>query len=317
MTTLARLHEALSALCRRGLFPGFALVAICAASVGSAFAACPNPESAQSAPVVQMFMDHLRQHYPMLRDDPSLSMEDRLILIGHALGRQALAVGDDPDRKAAFDCLQVALEQNEAWPMILGRPVRGRTGVPEYFHTIYASAMGMHDDRVAALAGYTAATPLPTVFGDPPMAADDRPAARGDAAGATPQTAASDVEISSTWIDQHRDQLLADGFGPFNGPEGGQWAPDRAPDYLFTVVPWPHVQCWSFSNGVWCHATSTWGSVGVTDGDGWANAPLTGEPSCTFRTDWRETDEDGRHRFGGGMTCPDGRESAWHVVVNK
>jgi hypothetical protein len=99
----------------------------------------------------------------MLRGD-RINAEDRAILVGFALGRQAPAVGEDRLRREAFDCLMLALEHATYWQAIASGPQFGHAVANEIYRTMYAAAMGMHDDRVLELTGYTPDTPLPDIF---------------------------------------------------------------------------------------------------------------------------------------------------------
>ncbi|MDZ7708345.1 MAG: hypothetical protein U5J97_10750 [Trueperaceae bacterium] len=266
------------------------------AAAPRAEAACPVPEQALGSPIAQRFSDYLNEHFPMLRGDRSLSDADRAILVGYALGRQAPAVGDDPARRDAFDCLLVALEHATYWQALASGPAFGFAMAADTFRTMYAAAMGMYDDRVSELTGYTPDTELPNVF-------DVDTAVAG---GPDP--------FDPVEMDAFRDGLLADGFGPDYGPNGGGCPPEpgATPDYLYTVVPYPHQLCWAFGDAVWCCGNYRWTSVARTDGLDWAITDLRGGPSCAFTTTWQGDDG---YSFGGTARCPDDREFGWNVRI--
>ncbi len=276
------------------------LVIGCLSTVAGVFwhaeAACPVPERALGAPISQRFNALLNEHFPMLRGDPTLSGTDRAILVGYALGRQAPAVGDDPVRRAAFDCLLIALDQATYWQAIASGPRFGFAMAADTFRTLYAAAMGMHDDRVFELTGYTPATALPNVF-DVDSAVNGGP-----------------DRFDPSVMDAFRDGLLADGFGPDYGPNRGGCPPEpgQPPDYYFAAVPWPHVPCYAFGDAVWCCQNYRWESVGRTDGSSWALADLRGGPSCAFTTTWHA--EEGFF-FGGTASCPGGHAFNWNVRI--
>lgn len=256
-------------------------------------AACPVPDRALGSPIAQRFEAYLGEHFPMLRGDRSLSGTDRAILVGYALGRQAPAVGDDAARREAFECLLVALEQATYWQAIASGPMVGFAVANDSYRTMYAAAMGMHDDRVFELTGYHHDTPLPSVF-DGPAVVDG----------------GSDRFVPAA-IDAYRDGLLADGFGPDRGPNGGGCPPadGTEPYAYFAAVPWPHIPCYALGGSLWCCANYRWDSVASTDGVNWAMSSLRGGPACAFTTT-RQADDGW---ISGTATCPDGHAFNWNV----
>lgn len=298
------------------------LAALAGLGPGVARAECPNPDAAISSPIAERFRDYLHAHFERV-DDPTLSAFDRFVLIGYALGRQAPAVGGDPERRDGFDCLLVALDQKAYWSALIRGEVGVAPGDPTGFRTIFAAAMGFYDERVAELTGYHADTVLPTVF-DPPFApvGDADPSNVGPAE--VPALPGADTEggpvapvaIGPAEIGAYRDDLLAAGLGPDVGPGGATCPLERPADFLF-VVPARIASspCWTIDGAQWCCAHYRWFAVAYTDGDGWAMADLDGSPVCTFTTLWRRRWDAGEPAFGGDATCPD-REGTfrWHVL---
>jgi len=276
------------------------LLAMVAGSTWHAEASCPVPERALGAPITQRFNRFLDQHFPMLRGDRALSVRDRAILVGYALGRQAPAVGDDAERRAAFDCLLIALDQTTYWEAIASGPTFGFAMAADTFRTMYAAAMGMHDERVFELTGYTPETALPNVF-DVDTVVVEAP-----------------DPFDPDEMDAYRDGLLADGYGPTYGPNRGGCPPEpgQPPDYYFATPPWPHIYCYALGGAVWCCEYYRWASVGRIDiddgGSRWSLADLRGGPSCAFTTTWHA--DEGSY-FGGTARCPDGREFNWNVRI--
>lgn len=136
------------------------LAVLPALGLGAARAACPNPEGAIASPIAERFRTYLQSRFEQL-DDPTLASFDRLVPIGYALGRQAPAVGSDPTRRDAFECLLVALDQTAYWTTLIQGQVGVGWGDPSGFRTICAAAMGFYDDRVTELTGYRAESTCP------------------------------------------------------------------------------------------------------------------------------------------------------------
>lgn len=286
------------------------LAVLAGVGLGVARAECPNPGAAISSPIAERFRGYVHAHFERV-GDPTLAPFDRLVLIGYALGRQAPAVRDDPERRDGFDCLLVALDQQAYRATLIRGEVALGLGDPTGFRTIFAAAMGFYDERVAELTGYRADTPLPTVF-DPPLA----PVAAGDPSNAGSAEVPAPVAIGPAEIGTYRDDLLAAGFGPDVGPGGATCPLERPADFLF-VVPARIASspCWTIDGAQWCCANYRWFAVAYTDGDGWAMADLDGSPVCTFTTLWRRRWDAGEPAFGGEATCPD-REgtTGWYVL---
>jgi len=77
--------------------------------------------------------------------------------MGHTLGRLASAVQDQPDRKVAFDCVLLALEDSLALPSLENKT--------SYFRLAMQAAMGMHDNEIARQTGVRSTEPLYDFFG--------------------------------------------------------------------------------------------------------------------------------------------------------
>ena len=198
---------------------------------------------------------------------------------------------------------------NEHFPMLRGdRALSGRDRAilvgfamaADTFRTMYAAAMGMHDERVFELTGYSPETVLPNVFDvDTVLAVVPDP-------------------FDPDEMDAYRDDLLADGYGPTYGPNRGGCPPEPGapPDYYFATPPWPHIYCYALGGAVWCCENYRWASVGRIDiddgGSRWSLADLRGGPSCAFTTTWHA--DEGSY-FGGTARCPDGREFNWNVRI--
>jgi hypothetical protein len=279
--------------------------------LGTAQASCPSPEFALTSPVAERFRTYLERYFPAA-GDRSRSIEDRFILVGYALGRQAPAAGEDPARREAFDCLLVALDQRAYMAHVLRGefdPIEARRA----FRTMYAAAMGMHDDRVAELTGYDVDTILPTVF-DPP--ATWAPASRTEASGAAASDGSASPEVDPAEIGAYRDAAIEAGLGPHEGPGGATCPLDRPPDVVYVDAFFNAASpCWSVGGAMWCCGNYRWTAVAVTDGDGWAMASLNGDPPCTFLTEWRRIWDAGEPAFGGTAECPNHDASTgWYVL---
>ena len=291
------------------------LLLLLAPLLGEARAACPNPDFALTSPIAERFRTYVSRYVPEA-GDRSRSLDDRFVLVGYALGRQAPAAGEDDARREAFDCLLVALEQRAYWATILEERGLDPLEARRAFRTLYAAAMGMHDDRVAELTGYDASTVLPTVF-DPPDTWG--PASWPEASGTPDAGAESSPAIDAAAIGAYRDAALEAELGGIYGPGGVTCPLDRPADvtYVDTFVN-SATPCWGIDGAMWCCGNYRWTSVAVTDGDGWAMAPLNGAPSCTHTTEWRRPWDGGEPAFGGRRTCPNREGSTgWYVVDHR
>jgi hypothetical protein len=280
---------------------------------GAAYASCPAPEHALTSTVAERFRTYLGRYFPEV-GDRSRALEDRLVLVGYALGRQAPAAGEDPARRDAFDCLLVALDQRAYLARLLEERELNPVETQRAFRTLYAAAMGMHDDRVAALTGYDVDTVLPTVF-DPPSAWG--PAGRAEASGADDPDGGAPLAIDPDTVGAYRDGAVETGLGPDHGPGGARWPLERSADVVFHVFgPFGGtLLCWSLDGALWCGANYRWTDVAVSDGDSWAMAPLNGEPPCTYETEWRRIWDAGEPAFGGTAWCPDREEPlGWRAL---
>jgi len=165
---------------------GLALAALTAAGIvfsAPALAAeCPSTATLQDAPFFTTFQDYVREEY-----DPDVPFD--AYAIGHAYGRVASAIGDDPERQVVFACLEVALEQYaERVKRYAGRdrvyPPDIDQTPNEAVRTMQAAAMGMHDDKVAERTGVTDTSPAETYFALlPPDVLTTRPSISKGASG--------------------------------------------------------------------------------------------------------------------------------------
>ena len=288
------------------------LVALAAFGLGVVRAECPNPGAAISSPIAERFRTYVGRYFPEVADR-SRSLDDRFVLVGYALGRQAPAAGEDDARREAFDCLMVALEQRAYWATVLQEGGFDPLVARRAFRTLYAAAMGMHDDRVAELTGYDATTVLPTVF-DPPDTWG--PASGSEASGGSDAGTVASLAIDPAEIGAYRDAALEAGLGGIYGPGGATCPLERPADVVYVDTSFGEASpCWGMDGAMWCCGINRWTAVAVTDGDGWAMANLNGSPPCTFTTAWRRTWDAGEPAFGGSVTCPD-REgsSGWYVL---
>ena len=288
------------------------LAALAAFGLGVVRAECPNPGAAISSPIAERFRTYVGRYFPEVADR-SRSLDDRFVLVGYALGRQAPAAGEDDARREAFDCLMVALEQRAYWVTVLQEgdfdPLMARRA----FRTLYAAAMGMHDDRVAELTGYDASTVLPTVF-DPPDTWG--PASWSEASGDADAGTAAPLAIDPAEIGAYRDAVLEAGLGDIHGPGGATCPLERPADVVYVDTSYGGSSlCWGMDGAMWCCGNDRWTAVAVTDGDGWAMAHLNGSPPCTYTTEWRRTWDAGEPAFGGSATCPNREGSTgWYVL---
>jgi hypothetical protein len=279
---------------------------------GAARASCPAPDLALTSPVAERFRTYLERYFPRA-SDRSLTLHDRFVLVGYALGRQAPVAGEDPARREAFDCLLVALDQRAYWATLLEEREFDPLEVQRGFRTLYAAAMGMHDDRVAELTGYGVDTTLPTVFDAPSTWA---PAGRTEASGDGGSDASAPPAIDPAEIGAYRDAAIEAGLGPQAGPGGATCPLDRPPDVVHVDAFFNAASsCWSVGGAIWCCGNYRWTAVAVTDGDGWAMAPLNGAPPCTYTTTWRRIWDAGEPAFGGLAECPNrDAPTGWYVL---
>ncbi len=109
---------------------------------------CPT-SSPQDSQVFREFKKVLHTEY----FGKSVSGEEHLfgdvtswIMMGHALGRLANAVQGQPGRRAAFDCVQMGLEQ-----IIALKELRTPEEQGQLFRAMMQAAFGMHDEEVKRL----------------------------------------------------------------------------------------------------------------------------------------------------------------------
>ncbi|MDP6708482.1 MAG: hypothetical protein QF893_19235 [Alphaproteobacteria bacterium] len=155
-----------------------AVLAMAGFGAARAEGTCPDPAGARKSAAWRAFETVIKKHYLEPRGITMLKLStvERLLVIGHALGRQARHVGDSARNRAAFDCLNVGIDQ----ALAAGTFHRSPLGVDDgrKFRKVQEAAMGMHDARVAKVTGVGADTPVPSVFD---MASD---LARGGACAA-------------------------------------------------------------------------------------------------------------------------------------
>ena len=115
---------------------------------------CPNNTPRESV-LWEQFEDFVEQEY--LGGRKFIAANG--LVVGHALGRVASAVRGDPDRQAAFACLQLGIEQ------ILGLGVLKDPGGFDAAHQrIIAAAMGMYDEEIRQQTGVSDTSPADQVF---------------------------------------------------------------------------------------------------------------------------------------------------------
>ena len=118
---------------------------------------CAQPEQARSSPAWQAFEKIVREHYvePGNLHPSKLSAEDWALVLGHALGRQAPALGDSVDDRVAFDCLETGIKQvlaKSGFTRFLPLPEILATS-NKLYRRVQEAALGMHDTRIEELTG--------------------------------------------------------------------------------------------------------------------------------------------------------------------
>ncbi len=118
------------------------------------------------------------------------------IMIGHALGRLAPAVQDQPDRRIAFDCVQLGLEQINASEIT-------ESYVPSlFFRVMMQAGYGMHDDKLDILIkGGLSTEPLYDVLGGKiktPTSSKRPEGGKSPADKTTPRTTLKDPVVSGS-----------------------------------------------------------------------------------------------------------------------
>jgi hypothetical protein len=128
---------------------------------------CPNPTPRDSQ-IWRDFEKVIYTEYPTTkkpvepwdRFDESSDEKLRWLVWGHTLGRMASAVQNQTDRRVAFDCVHLAIEQIIALNY-LSDTDRGSF----YLRLVMQAAMGMHDDVIARTIGVRTTEPLYDLFG--------------------------------------------------------------------------------------------------------------------------------------------------------
>lgn len=124
---------------------------------------CPNKDPL-TAPVWRNLQALVDQEYTSGPAGKRLKGDALALAYGHALGRAALAQGDDPIRQEAVACLQLALDQKYARLLIAYGPT-AESRRKHLYHLVQSTAMGFNDDLVAKYTSVTSRTPAPGVFG--------------------------------------------------------------------------------------------------------------------------------------------------------
>lgn len=126
---------------------------------------CPYPTPTDSK-IWRDFGEHVKSEYSIAENQeylPNISSQLRLIFLitGHAFGRLASAVQNQPERRRAFECVQLALE-NDTPLMIIAYDIKSD---PNSFRLMMQAAMGMHDHEVFRLTGIKSTEPFYHLFG--------------------------------------------------------------------------------------------------------------------------------------------------------
>jgi hypothetical protein len=116
--------------------------------------ACPTTGGMLQRLMFRAFRDWVAREYGGLPVIP----DAEAIVLGHALGRVASAVGGDRERHEAFACLELALEAHMGHAALELGSTRDRL--------LRQAAMGMRDEEVAALTGVTDALPAEDFFAE-------------------------------------------------------------------------------------------------------------------------------------------------------
>lgn len=183
---------------------------------------CPNPDPL-TAPVWQNLQALVDREYTGGPAGKRLTGEALALAYGHALGRAALAQGDDPIRQEAVACLQLALDQKYARLLIAYGPT-AESRRQHLYGLVQSTAMGYNDDLVAKHTGVTSRTPAYSVFGattpwQPPQqpVADGQhcatiSASAGWQAVAVPRGFNGIIQVEGSWNVHHAHATV--------GPEG-------------------------------------------------------------------------------------------------
>jgi hypothetical protein len=139
-------------------------------------AECTNASARQSA-IWLAFDEYVTTTYRIKNPDKS-DEEWYAYAYGHALGRLASAVNGQPERETGFSCVDIGLQQINAFKDYFG----GKS----YYAEIQAASYGKHDDIVRERFGVTATDPLYAVFEAAERYAGDRGSGSGSGSGTSP-----------------------------------------------------------------------------------------------------------------------------------
>ncbi len=126
-------------------------------------AQCPT-QYARNTPIWKKFDAFVKKEYGL----PSRAKNATSLAYGHALGRLAIALDEQPNRKKAYACVELALEQIYASAKLqvalFGVDLSNLQGVNMYLF-MREAAMASHDAEVLAATGVSNSSPLYQVFG--------------------------------------------------------------------------------------------------------------------------------------------------------
>ena len=279
----------------------------------AAQAGCPSG-NARSTPAWQAFEKIVERDYVQAGDlrPSSLSPQDWAIVLGHALGRQAPAVGDNEDNRAAFDCLEVGIQEVLVKGLIFSVPNPQQVSNGLY-RRVLESAMGMHDARVEELTGMAPDAPIATIFDVAKRDAGPDTAKPDTREKEEDRVAHAGPDLSSGWLERS-------GFHQSNSPWGHSPPEGRDADLVLTVVPYAGVSCWHWQESAyWCFGNSKWKSVLNVAGGGLAEQSVNPDfPwSCVYeRADETERDDGRKMWVGHGKCSDDDREFSWNATFN-
>ncbi len=112
---------------------------------------CSNPDPVHS-PIWQAFTEYVQDNYVSKRPYVTVAdMEYGALSFGHAYGRLASAVGDDPVKREAFECVGDVLRERFSLRITA-------------YRSFQFAAMGGEDARVKETSGVTDTSPLHVVF---------------------------------------------------------------------------------------------------------------------------------------------------------
>ena len=114
-------------------------------------------------------------------------------IYGHALGRVAAAVGKDPQRRAAFACIEEGIgDLYAALALVPGNTLQDSVRLEQ---EVRHAAMGIFDSEVAQETGVTATSPADVVFGGAPVSSTSpAPATTSTASGTSTPTASAGAQ---------------------------------------------------------------------------------------------------------------------------